>query len=277
MTRTRRAWKIGLIVLLCVSLSVRTHAILGLGDIVFDPAVYGQAVEQIVRLERQYSQLVQTYQMIRNQYEQLRWMAQRVPVDMASRYRAVRTPWRGSSATNTYGTTEGWVNAINTGADVASGYADATQPLSVYGPALANIPAEQLQRVKTQYATVELTDGANLAAMRMIGRLRANARTVEKAIQGLEDDSLSATPEMNTEVAVLNKINAAGLITVRTAQDSNKLLVALAEQQAIEAKRTRDAEARAINQHIRFMSEGKAVMTAQAAGASDAMLAWRMP
>ena len=87
----------------------------------------------------------------------------------------------------------------------------------------------------------------------------------------------SSAPEMNTEVAVLNKINAAGLVAIRTGQDANKLLVALAEEQTIAAKRTRDAEARAINQHIRFMADGKAILTAQAAGASDAMLAWRMP
>ena len=149
--------------------------------------------------------------------------------------------------------------------------------LNNYGTAFANIPADQLPRVKTSYATVELTDGANVAGMETLGRLRANATAVETAIQGLEDDSLSLDPEMNTEIAVLNKINAAHLINVRNTQDANKLLVALTEEQIIDAKRKRDAEAQAINNHIRFMSEGRAVMTAQAAGASSAMLAWRMP
>src|SRR5207247_10573297 len=110
-----------------------------------------------------------------------------------------------------------------------------------------------------------------------VGRLRANSRAVELAIQGLEDDSLSSDPDMNTEIAVLNKINAAGLITIRNTQDTNKLLVALAEQQIVDAKRKRDAEAQAINNHIRFVSDGKAAMAAQGAGASEAMLAWRMP
>ena len=252
-------------------------AFLGIGDIVFDPSVYAQTVQQLVQLEQQYQQLVQTYITIRSQYAQMIWMATRVPVDMASRYRAVRTPWRGSSATNTYGTTAGWVTAINSGAGEAAGYADATLPLAVYGPALAHVPADQLQRVKTQYATVELTDGANLAAIKMIGRLRANARAVETAIQGLEEDSLSSAPTMNTEMAVLNKINAAQLIALRSAQDANKLLVALTEEQITDAKRTRDAEALSINNHIRFLREGKAVMAAQAAGTSDAMRAWRMP
>ena len=82
---------------------------------------------------------------------------------------------------------------------------------------------------------------------------------------------------MNTEIAVLNKINAADLITIRNSQDTNKLLVALAEAQIVDAKRTRDAEAQAINNHVQFMTNGKAAMASQASGASDAMLAWRMP
>ena len=82
---------------------------------------------------------------------------------------------------------------------------------------------------------------------------------------------------MNTEIAVLNKINAASMIALRSGQDTNQLMVALVERELIEAKRTRDAEARAFNSHIRFMTEGKAVMAAQATDASAAMLDWRMP
>jgi hypothetical protein len=274
--KRRRIVKFVVIGIIVAGLSQRTFAFLGFFDIVFDPDVYAEAVQQLIQMERQYTQLVQTYQMARNQYQQLLWMAQRVPVDMAARYRAVATSWRASSATNTYGTTSGWVAGINTGTGVASGYARATQPLDTYGAAMASVPAEQLQRVKTDYATVELTDGANVSTMDTIGRLRANAPAVEQTIQALEADSLSSDPSMNTEVAVLNKINAAEVIALRSAQDTNKLLVALAEQRVTEAKRTRDAEARAINNHIRFMAEGKAVLAAQAAGASDAMLAWRM-
>jgi len=252
-------------------------AIFGLGDIVFDPSNFEEAVQQLVEMEQQYEQLVRTYNTVRSQYEQMLWMAQRVPVNMAARYRALATPWRNSSATNTYGTTGGWITAINTGNGVASGYSQATEALSDYGPATSQIPADQLERVKTAYATVELTDGANRHGIETVGALRAHAPAVETAIQGLEDDSLSSDPGMNTEVAVLNKINAANLVSVRGAQDTNKLLVALAEQQIIGAKRNRDAEAQAINDHIRFVAEGKDYLSAQAANASSAMLAWRMP
>jgi len=242
-----------------------------------DPTNFEEAVQQLLQLEQQYAQLVQTYQMIRSQYDQMIWMARQVPVNMAVRYRALATPWQPSSATNIYGTSGGWIAAINTGVGVSDGYSRATQPLSAYGSALGNVPADQQDRVKTTYATVELTDGANLAGLETLGRLRGNAPAVETAIRNLEDDSLSSDPAMNTEIAVLNKINAADLINVRNTQDSNKLLVALAEAQIIEAKRKRDAEAQAINTHIRFMADARAVMAAQATEASSAMLAWRMP
>ena len=253
------------------------RAIFGLGDVVFDPTNYAQAIKSFIQLQQQYAQLVQIYQQSRQQYEQLIWMAKTVPVNMRARYRAVVTPWTRSTATNTYGTTGGWVTAINTGVGADAGYSQAVQKLDAYGSAVGNIPSDQLDRVKTSYATIELSDGSNLQALETIGRVRANAPALERTLQALEEDSLSSDPDMNTQVAVLNKINAANLIGLRNTQDTNKLLVSLAEAQIIAAKRTRDAEAQAIHQHVRFMTEGKAALASQADGASAAMLAWRMP
>jgi hypothetical protein len=266
-----------IVAVVALVLASPARAILGLGDVVFDPQNYVQAVRSFIQLEQQYAQLIQIYQQSRQQYEQLLRMAKTVPVDMRARYRAVVTPWTNSAATNIYGTSGGWVSAINNGVDVSAGYSRAVEKLDDYGPALGNIPSEQLDRVKTSYATVELTDGANLQGMETIGRLRANAPALQNTITALEEDSLSSDPDMNTEVAVLNKINAASLIGLRSNQDTNKLLVSLAESQIVASKRARDAEAQAIHQHVRFVTEGKAALAAQADGASRDMLAWRMP
>src|SRR5262249_8584230 len=153
--------------------------------------------------------------------------------------------WINTAATDTYGTTGAWVTSVNTGIGVPAAYSSATQLLKSYGAALTNIAADQLDRVKINYATVELTDGANQAALSTLGRMLGKAPAVEAAIQNLETDSFSSDPNMNTEIAVLNKINAANVMNLRTTQDTNKLLAALAEQRVIEAKRLRDAEAQA--------------------------------
>jgi hypothetical protein len=257
--------------------AVPALAIFGLGDIVFDPANLEEAVQEFAELEQQYTQLVQTYQMIKSQYDHMIWMAKTDPVNMFLRYRAIATPWTSSSATNTYGTTASWESAINSGQGVYSGYSASTEPLGTYGGAVANIPADQLERLEKDYGTVELSDGASRATMQLLGQLRANAPAVETAISNLENDSLSSDPNMNTEIAVLNKINAAHIVSLRNTQDANKLLTALAESQIVAAKRERDAEARAFNEHIQFMAQGQAVLTSQSANASAAMLAWRMP
>jgi len=247
------------------------------GITVFDPTNWAEALNQLRQLEQQYSQLVATYDQITNQYNHMLFMARRVPVNMSTRYRALLSPWRPSTATNTYGTTGAWIDAVNSGLGVSAGYSQSAERLLAYGAALAAVPADQVERVQKNYATVELTDGANQHSMETIGTLRRNAAQVETVIKGLEDDSLSLDPSMNTEIAVLNKINAASIIALRNAQDSNKVLVALAEQQVIEAKRQRDAEARAINNHIRFMAQERDLLAGQKANASAAMLSFRMP
>ena len=266
-----------LAIVLTLAFATRTYAFLGIGDIVFDPSVYAQAVEQVIRLERQYAQLVESYQMLRNQYEQMLWNARHVPVEMGVRYRALATPWASPRASDLYGTTGSWTRGATTGLDIAGAFAGATEPLRDYGAGMAGLSAEQQRYVKTSYGTVELTDGATQGAIETIGRLRANALAVQGTLERLEHDSLSLAPEMNTAVGVLNKINAATVFALRSAQDTNSLLVALAEQQAVAAKRTRDAEARAINQHVRFLTEARPLLEAETAGASDAMRTWRMP
>ena len=262
---------------ICITLSMPAMAIFGLGDIVFDPTNFEEAVQQLLQMEQQYEQLVRTYQQIRSQYEHMVRMSQRVPVNQNARYRARATPWRSTTASNVYGTTGGWVNGINSGSGVLAGYQAATSRLKDYGSALNGIPDDQLDRLKTNYATVELADSANIHAIDTVGRLRANAPSVERAILDLEDDALSPADNMNTEIAVLNKINAANMIALRNQQDANKLLVTLAESQLVQNKLARDAEAQAINAHIRFRSEGKAILNSQSAGTSAAMTAWRMP
>src|ERR1051325_3726830 len=78
-------WVIGL----SLGIAARGFAVLGVGDIVFDPSNYAEALQQLYQLQQQYLQLLETYQMIRNQYVQLLWMGRQVPVDMGSRYRAL--------------------------------------------------------------------------------------------------------------------------------------------------------------------------------------------
>ena len=107
-----------------------------------------------------------------------------------------------------------------------------------------------MARQRPTAATVELADGAAENAMETVGAIRANALATTNTISNIQNDSLSDDPNLNTEVSVLNKVNATNVLALQNAQDTNKLLVAVLEQQTILAKHLRDAEASAANADI---------------------------
>jgi hypothetical protein len=83
--------------------------------------------------------------------------------------------------------------------------------------------------------------------------------------------------DLNSEVSVLNKINAAGVLTLRTVQDSNKLLASLLEQQTILAKQQRDATTNSINTDIGRQASIAGNMAQVTGTITDSLQNFRMP
>lgn len=219
------------------------------GGVVYDPTNYHNALLRYYQLQQHLIQLQKTYTQIVSQYNLAMAMARYVH-NMPTRYRATFSQWRNATALNTYGNTNGWIAGINSGY-VNGGYQQSTTQLLQYDPNhLSGMDATELSRVKSQYASVELSDGANEEAMAAIGAMRENAQNVQAQIANLEQDSFSDDPDANSEVSVLNKINAASVLTLRSVQDSNKLLASLLEQQIILAKQQRESTTNAINADI---------------------------
>ena len=220
--------------------------------IVYDPTNFKNAVLRYRQLRMQLAQLQDTYNEIVNQYNLAVRMAKNIP-NMPTRYLASWSPWRYASAQDLYGNTTTWVNGVNSGVvgTVLNGYQKATNTLQTYAPALLSaMPSEDRQRALANAATVELADGAAQNAMETVGAIRANALATTNTISNIQNDSLSDDPNLNTEVSVLNKVNATNVLALQNAQDTNKLLVAVLEQQTILAKHLRDAEVSAANADI---------------------------
>jgi hypothetical protein len=268
-----------LIALLVLTIGAGTaSAQFGFG-IVFDPTNYNNAVLRYIQLQQQLVQLQNSYSQLVAQYNFAVRMAQSIQ-NMPARYEAMFSQWRNVSAMNTYGNTGTWVSGINTGQlpTVNTGYQQATTQLLPYNPNyFFGMNSNELARVRSQYASVELSDGANTTAMSTIGSIRGNSQILQNQIANLQQDSLSSDPNLNTEVGVLNKINASGVLTLQTLQDSNKLLASLLEQQTILAKQQRDAATSTINNDI-ARSATMASNMAQLTGTLNSSLQnFRMP
>lgn len=247
----------------------------GGGVPVFDATNFGNAIKRHLELQRQLAQLVLEYEQLVLEYEHFIYMAQKLPGLAGQRFPS--TLWSLSRAANTYGTTGAWSTAINTGIGVGQGYRLASEPLNTYGASLAAVPGNQLDRVKTRYATVELADAANLHGMELLGNQRAKAAAAEAALARLEGATLSTEDDLNTHIAVLNKINAANMMALRAGQESNQLLVSLLEQQITESKRLRDAEAADINDQIAFQLRARAIALRGIEGTTEVLTSFRIP
>ena len=236
--------------LLVLGLFVATASAQFGSGIVYDPTNYHNALLRYYQLQQHLAQLQKTYTQTVTAYNLALQMSRNLH-NMPARYRAQFSNWRNVTALNTYGNTSGWVQGANSGQDVPSGYQRSTTQLGMYDQAaLSGMSADELSRVKSQYASVELADGTNANALMTVGAIRGNAAVLETRINNLEQDSLSDDTGLNSEVGVLNKINAANVLTLRSIQDSNKLLASLLEQQTVTAKQQREATTNAINAEI---------------------------
>jgi len=244
----------------------------GFGGIVYDPTNYGNAVLRYRQLIEQLAQLEQTYNLAVQMSKNLQ--------NMPARYRAAFSQWRSFTATDLYGNTTAWVNAAN-GAGVQTvspAYQQATVPLLSYSQAdLDAINPTDARNLESSYASLELADGANVSALATVGNVRGDAQMVQQQIANLEQDSLSADPSLNTEVGVLNKINATNVLTLRSVQDANNLRLASLEQQLLRAKEQRDTEAANINFSIQMHQQATQNLAPFNTNLAESLDAYRLP
>jgi len=249
------------------------------GGVVYDPTNYHNALLRYFQLQQHLVQLQKTYTQVVSAYNLALQMSRNLQ-NMPARYRAPFSQWRNATAVDNYANTSGWINGANSGQPqaVLSGYRQATTQLGTYDPnTLSGMTADELARVKSQYASVELADGANTTALVTIGSIRGNAQTLETQINNLEQDSLSGDSGLNSEVQILNKINAANVLTLRSIQDSNKLLASLLEQQTVVAKQQREMTTNAINADISRRASLAANLSQVTGTLTNSLQNFRMP
>ena len=248
--------------------------------IVYDPTNYSNALLRYYQLQQHLVQLKNSYAQLIAQYNLALQMAQYIQ-NMPARYRAHVFAVAKCDLAQTPSATRARGLAASTPACFPpSTPATSRPPRRCFHTARTNsrgMTPDELERVQSQYASVELADGANTTAMATIGSIRGDSQNIQTQINNLEQDSFSADPNLNTEVSVLNKINAAGVLTLRTLQDSNKLLASLLEQQTILAKQQREATTNAINADIERQASLAGNMAQVTSTLTDSLQNFRMP
>lgn len=247
----------------------------GMGIPVYDAGASMERWQQLGKLIAQLSETIKIYQRVTQQYDHMEYQARRI-TNMASRYRSPQTLWKGMTAVDLSGKSGTWTRAVNERINAAGGWQRAVDEYLMYA-SMGKIPSSQQQRRMLEIAGIELTDGSAISAMDSIGGVRLSGPATEKALQDLEQDSLSDNKEIQTEAAQMNKSNAIALIQARELTNTNKLLIAAAEMALLRARAERAATAYAVNNDVAFRQDGRAAMTASFADASQSMTAYRIP
>jgi len=154
--------------------------------------------------------------------------------------------------------------------------AAATEAMGAYAD-LSRLAADEAARVRTRYDRIELTDATVAHDLEALGTIRSHQPSVEQVVRNLESDAFSDASDFNTEIAVLNKINATAVTSARLTHDMNNILISLLEQQLIDAITRRDATVEGVNAHIAFVAEARPLLDQTTAHTTEALTAFRIP
>lgn len=231
--------------------------------VVYDPSNYAQALAR-------YAQLLQQYQFWVRQ-------ARRLPIDMATRYRVEGVRWRTHDIVAAYPYARSILTGLNYG-DAAGGlYTQGVDRLESLEELIARVPSDLRRRLATKYGTIELADSVASMGIHQIGALRFNGRSVLTAIQNMDEDAAAGSDSFNTQIAVLNKINGANVLGLRINEGSSQFLMHILEQLLVQNKRSRDAEAQAMDAHLFQWRFGTAYGRELFGRTADDLDTWRQP
>jgi len=268
------------------------HAQFGSG-IVFDPTQSGHAVVQIEHEEQSISNqmqqiengqqiftntvkiastALQTYNQIVQQYNLYHQMML-APQLLYGRFLSPTTDlMMTQQIANHYGNGSGsaWVNSSNTGSA-----ANASIQLVSLPPLTATIPTASVstfagqQQLAAQGATVDLGDSVAATELETIGTVKANQTARQADITALENATNTTDPSQQTEMAVLQRINRALLLQLRTMQDANQINANAALQQMIFQKQQQDAMKATFRDSAGYQNYYNANITTTGSGAAN--------
>lgn len=245
------------------------HAQFGSG-IVFDPTQSAHAIEQISQGQQLFTNSVKLADNAIATYNLAHQMSM-APQSLYQRYLSRSTYWTAlNQAANTYGNSQPWTNAANTGTGAQYAYQQATIPRTNVIAQYSSLSAAAQQQIAAQGATSDLNDAVTVSNLQTLGTIRANEQKREADIESLETASHSLDPAQQTDMATMQRINQALLLQLRSQQESNQINEALALQQIVAQKQQQDALKMTFLQANQFQNGYNAVAPSYS-GAAAAM------
>lgn len=245
----------------------------GLPTIVADPGAYARLAAETAQIAQEYNEIVNLYQTSQMAYANLQNAA--TFITNKSAWMPTATTWQTPYIQNTYGNTAGWSTAITTGNGSVAGYSAVTSPIQPYGQVLNTYNPATQSTLSNQYGLMQIITASGENAIAQSGAVRAASMSNQQALSRLAADSASTNPKMNTQVGVLNQMNAAAVFSANQQTQSAQLLAASLDLQAAESAARRERQVAEINDQIQFRSSYAALNNSRTIGTSNALQSFR--
>ncbi|MDQ2835220.1 MAG: hypothetical protein M3Y50_16050, partial [Acidobacteriota bacterium] len=219
-----------------------------------------------------YTTTMQSYQNAVSAYNFSRQMMT-APQSLYRAYSSPNTYWSIlTPSANTYGNTEPWMHAANTGSGAAVATQQVTVPrTSTELPGYGSLSIASQRQIAAQGATSDLNDAVNATNLQTLGTIRSNAQQRETDISALEQASHSPDATQQTELATLQRINQALLLQLRTQQETNQINETLSLQQMMAAKQQQDALKTTFQNAVGYQNNYHTSVAPAFTGASSAL------
>ncbi len=253
------------------SATIATAANAQFGGVVFDPTQSTHAVQQLVQETGISANTLQEMRTAISAYNFTKQMMT-APQTLYRPYTSPNTYWTAlTPSANTYGNTQQWMNAANTGSGASYAVQQAYISRSSQLPGYGSMSAASQQQIAAQGATSDLNDAVNATSLQTLGTIRATAQQREADISALEAASHSPDPAQQTELATLQRINQALLLQLRTQQESNQISQAQTLQQMMAAKQQQDALKTTFQNAVSYQNNFHSTVAPAYTGASSAL------
>ena len=223
---------------------------------------------------------ITTYQQIRTQYLLLQQQAQQLPFEHDGAVsQSARRPWLPFAAPERVRHDDDLDSTrANTGQGAAAAYARATQRAAVVRRrARAAVRRRGARACRRATTACSSPTAASRTASKPSACCAGTGVHGDHRPQPGRRTRTPTTPSCNTQIAVLNKINATAVTAARLAKDANNVLVSLLEQQLLDATDRREAAVQGINAHIAFLNEAGPLLARTTAETTTALTTFRIP
>jgi type IV secretion system protein TrbJ len=257
LTKRRKYILTGAIVL---ATATPSFALLGFGDIVFDPSNYAQAISQVRALTSMLSTATNQYNTIKSNVQNFSfknlWKTQ---------VNSVKTAF----VPNTFGETNGMSSALNLNSVTAAATAWTSSNVALNSSTHTMLSTQAVGNSVqlSQLAMIESSDSVSPDCLNAVGAYRAARAASLAAEANLQNQQLDGTSATNSEVEQLNLLNVAQAQAMNEQQTQGVLHACIASQMTVANMQQRNAAAQDLNTWA-FVKQQAAANPTDAVGSS---------